>query len=88
MFVQHMTNNNGFLTANNYVIQDNSGNMFMQSYNEIVAIKVDGIVYFKESGLERSKSTKRYMLLFADRYGNSEYTVISDEEFLDKEGKL
>ena len=88
MFVQHMTNDKGFLTANNYVIQDNRGNMFMQSYNEIVAIKENGIVFFKDSGLGRSSSTRRYMYLFADRYGNGEYTVISDKEFLDKEQAL
>ena len=81
MLVQAMTNHLGQKSANNFIIQDNKGNMYMQSYNEIVAVKKGGEMFVKKSALERSKTTKRYMESFINTYGNTTVNYVDDEEF-------
>lgn len=81
MLVQAMTNHLAQKSANNFIIQDNKGNMYMQSYNEIVAVKKGGEMFVKKSALERSKTTKRYMESFINTYGNTTVNYVDDEQF-------
>ena len=86
--VINMDNQKGCKSKSNYLIKDNRGILYLQSYAEIVCIKKDGIVYAKEGGLDRSKSTNKYMNLFIDRYGGANYEIMRDEDFVDMESKL
>ena len=72
-----MENESGHRSENHYIILDNKDNLYLQSYGEIVAIKHDDAIYVKKSGLERSKTTTKYINLFTTRYstGNIVYNV-------------
>lgn len=77
MQATNMENESGHRSENHYVILDNKDNLYLQSYGEIVAIRHDNTIYVKESGLERSKTTTKYINLFVERYsrGNIVYGV-------------
>lgn len=83
----HMTNHKGMISKNNILIKDSRGNVFLQSYGEIVAIKHKGVIYIKESGKERSASTSRYIGYFIkDTILRVE--TLKDEDFLKLEATI
>ena len=83
----HMTNHKGMISKNNILIKDSRGNVFLQSYGEIVAIKHNGVIYIKESGKERSASTSRYIGYFI-KDTILEVEVLKDEEFIKMENEI
>ena len=71
-----MENENGHRSENHYIIQDNHDNLFLQSYGEIVAIRHSNIIYLKVGGLERSRTTSKYIRLFIERYTNATHSRV------------
>jgi len=83
----HMTNHKGMISRNNILIKDSRGNVFLQSYGEIVAIKHNGVIYIKESGKERSASTSRYIGYFI-KDTILKVETLKDENFLKLEATI
>lgn len=73
-----MMNDRGIKSANNFIIQNNAGTKFMQSYNEIVAIEVDRVVYINRVALTRSITTSRYISIFS---ADKNIKVLAEHKF-------
>lgn len=78
MIVYAMMNDRGIKSANNFIIQNNAGIKFMQSYNEIVAIEIDRVVYINKVALDRSITTSKYINIFS---ADKPVEVLMEHEF-------
>jgi len=60
MKVENMRSNSGREVANQFVIQNDNGDLFFQSYSSIIAKKSKGKVYLDEYYWDYSVTTGRY----------------------------
>lgn len=64
MRVTNMTSNKGNFIPNQFIIDDDNGNRFFQSYNSIIVKISNGQIFLDESFWDYSKTTGKYRNLF------------------------
>lgn len=64
MKVQNMTSNKGTVIRNQFIIDDDNGNRFFQSYQSIIVKVSDGKTYLDEKLWNYSRTTSKYRNLF------------------------
>lgn len=64
MQVTNMTSNKGNFIPNQFIIDDDNGNRFFQSYNSIIVKISNGQIFLDESFWDYSKTTGKYRNLF------------------------
>ena len=64
MKTENMTSTNGNKVANQFIITDDNGNVFFQSYSSVIAkipmFKVNSLDKFKEFDLQKIELDKKY----------------------------
>lgn len=60
MRVQNMTSSNGNTVPNQFIIHDDNGNMFFQSYDSIIVKKSKGKISLDSRYWDYSKTTGKY----------------------------
>jgi hypothetical protein len=64
MKVENMLSPNGNRVANQFLITDNNGNEYFQSYNSVIAKRSKGKIYLDVSFWDYSVTTGKYRNLF------------------------
>lgn len=64
MKVENMLSPNGNRVANQFLITDNNGNEYFQSYNSVIAKRSKGQIYLDVSFWDYSVTTGKYRNLF------------------------
>lgn len=64
MKVTNMTSSNGNKVPNQFIIEDDNGTIFFQSYNTVIAKKQDGRIYLDIDNYNYSKTTSKYLYKF------------------------
>lgn len=64
MQVENMTSNKGNLIPNQFIIDDDNGNRFFQSYKSIIVKISKGKIYLDKNKWDYSKTTGKYRNLF------------------------
>lgn len=64
MQVKNMTSNKGNFIPNQFIIDDDNGDRFFQSYDSIIVKISNGKIYLDERTWDYSKTTGKYRNLF------------------------
>ena len=64
MNVKNMLSNNGNFIPNQFIIDDDNGNRFFQSYNSIIVKMSKDKIYLDKNKWDYSKTTGKYRNLF------------------------
>ena len=64
MRVENMISNRGNYVPNQFIITDDKGRKFFQSYETIIAIVDDGEIILDSDALDYSRTTSKYLYLF------------------------
>ena len=64
MKVENMVSSRGKYVPNQFIITDDKGREFFQSYETIIAIKDKGKITLDNNALEYSRTTSKYLYMF------------------------
>lgn len=64
MKVQNMTGKNGNSIPNQFIITDNAGHEYFQSYNSIIVKDINGTIFLDEKYWDYSVTTGKYRNMF------------------------
>jgi hypothetical protein len=67
MKVENMTSKNGNYVPNQFIITDDDGCRYFQSYSTIIAKVCDGVVTLDTRALDYSRTTSKYLYTFLNR---------------------
>ena len=70
MKVKNMTSNQGNKIANQFIIIDNSGVVYFQSYNSVIAKKTAKKIYLDKNYWDYSVTTGKYRNIFLNENKN------------------
>ena len=85
MYVQNMVSKKGNLIPNQFIIDDDNGNSFFQSYNSIIVKISKGKIYLDKNKWDYSKTTGKYRNLFLYETKKETETKIKNGQYILKD---
>ena len=90
--IKNLESYNGNKVANQFILETSKGDLF-QSYESLIALKVNGEAFINEAYYKYSNTTTKYTVLFFNCYDakdlhnevkNGSITLLSNEAFNEK----